>query len=126
MNLQQLVTWGIKKFFLNDVEDSDYSKGDFGLYNSYQKYIRIIQNDDFDGENNEGRLPLKHKNGFYPEELPDSLKHAIRVFLITRSIQILKGFKGNVSIKQPDGSVHQTMLINVSRLILFRTEFILW
>ncbi len=106
---------GYKKFFLNDVEDSDYSNGDFGLYNSYQKYIRIIQNDDFDGENNEGRLPLKHKNGFYPEELPESLKHAIRVFLITRSIQILKGFKGNVSIKQPDGSVHQTMLINVSR-----------
>ena len=107
---------GYKKFFLSDEEAIEDSDTEFGLKDFHLKYVRIIQKDDF-GEDDDitARLPLKHKNGFVCEELPDSLKHAIRVFLITRAILILKGFKGNEFYNKADGSVHHTMLINVSR-----------
>jgi hypothetical protein len=50
-------------------------------------------------------LPLKHKSGDAVTELPESLKHAVRVFCITRAIRVLQG----------KGSGHCSMMINVSR-----------
>lgn len=50
-------------------------------------------------------LPLTHKSGDTLAMLPDSLKHAIRVFCITRAIRVLQG----------KGSAHCSMMINVSR-----------
>ncbi|WP_171230716.1 Z1 domain-containing protein [Ruegeria sp. HKCCA4008] len=50
-------------------------------------------------------LPLKHKRHEAPDVLPPSLLRAIRVFVLTRALRILRG----------DGSKHCTMMINVSR-----------
>lgn len=50
-------------------------------------------------------LPLKHKKDHPLEELPDSLKQAIRVFLLAKTIRYLRG----------EGKRHCSMMINVSR-----------
>lgn len=53
----------------------------------------------------EDYLPLKHKKDSQPEDIPDSLKEAIKVFVLSRAIRLLR--------EQVD--VHNSMLINVSR-----------
>lgn len=50
-------------------------------------------------------LPLKHKRDLELKALPDSLYEAIRVFVLTRAIRVLRG----------DGKNHCSMMINVSR-----------
>jgi len=50
-------------------------------------------------------LPLKHKNKDTISKLPESLKHAVRVFCLTRAIRVLQG----------KGDAHSSMMINVSR-----------
>ena len=50
-------------------------------------------------------LPLKHKRDHRLHLLPPSMKEAIRIFLLTRAIRILRGQGGN----------HCSMMINASR-----------
>ncbi len=50
-------------------------------------------------------LPLKHKSGDNVADIPETLRHAIRVFCITRAIRVLQG----------KGKAHCSMMINVSR-----------
>jgi hypothetical protein len=50
-------------------------------------------------------LPLNHKSGDLVVALPESLRHALRVFCLTRAIRVLQG----------EGSAHCSMMINVSR-----------
>jgi hypothetical protein len=50
-------------------------------------------------------LPLRHKSDQRVDELPESLLTAVRVFVLTRAIRILRG----------QGSQHCSMMINVSR-----------
>lgn len=50
-------------------------------------------------------LPLKHKIDHQLEELPDSLLHALRLFVLARAVRVLRG----------QGQKHCSMLINVSR-----------
>lgn len=50
-------------------------------------------------------LPLKHKKELEVTVLPESLYHAIRVFVLARTIRLMRG----------DGNKHATMMINVSR-----------
>ena len=50
-------------------------------------------------------LPLKHSRNHDLHLLPPSMKEAIRVFLLSRAIRILRG----------DGGKHCSMMINVSR-----------
>lgn len=50
-------------------------------------------------------LPLKHKSDHVITELPGSLMMAMRVFVLTRAIRILRG----------QGNQHCSMMINVSR-----------
>jgi len=50
-------------------------------------------------------LPLSHKSGDSIKQLPESLKHAVRVFCITRAIRVMQG----------KGAAHCSMIINVSR-----------
>ncbi len=74
----------------------------FGAYkiflNDYKKYIRHI-------EDNELILPIKHKKDTVIEGLPESLKEAVRVFILNIAIRNLRGQKGK----------HNSMLIHVSR-----------
>ncbi|QXH66724.1 Z1 domain-containing protein [Pseudomonas asgharzadehiana] len=50
-------------------------------------------------------LPLRHKSGDNVADIPESLRHAIRVFCITRAIRVF----------QDKGKAHCSMMINVSR-----------
>ncbi|MBL8199778.1 MAG: Z1 domain-containing protein [Chromatiales bacterium] len=50
-------------------------------------------------------LPEKHKITHSPGELPESLREAIRSFVIARAVRICRGH----------GSAHSSMLVNVSR-----------
>lgn len=50
-------------------------------------------------------LPLTHKSGDPVIGLPESLKHAVRVFCLTRAMRVLEG----------RGNSHCSMMINVSR-----------
>ena len=50
-------------------------------------------------------LPVKHKNHTNVDELPNSLKEAILVFVLVRCVRIING----------DGHKHCTMMVNVSR-----------
>ncbi len=111
---------GYKKYFYN--ADTDKTKPQLlspsNLSQNYfiekiknKKYLSIINENDF-----ETLMPLKHKKEHEIRELPSSLKHAIRIFIITRAIQVREKFKKNND--SPDGGVHHTMIINVSRFVL--------
>jgi hypothetical protein len=50
-------------------------------------------------------LPLKHKKDHDLQHLPPSLEEAVRVFLLTRAIRVLRG----------QGNSHCSMMINASR-----------
>jgi len=60
--------------------------------------VRVV--DDY-----EEYLPLKHKKDWQPEDIPTSLKKAVKVFILSRAVRLLRG--------QVDA--HNSMLINVSR-----------
>lgn len=53
----------------------------------------------------EDLLPLRHKNGHHLLNLTPSLEKALRVFVLTRAIRVLRG----------DGDRHCSMMINASR-----------
>ena len=59
-------------------------------------------------------LPLKHKSGDPVTELPESLKHAVRVFCLTRAMRVLQG----------KGSAHCSMMINVSRFNAIQAQIL--
>lgn len=56
-------------------------------------------------EDHQDILPVRHKKNHEVKELPESLKEAIRVFVLARAIRLLR---------EHDGS-HNSMLVNVSR-----------
>jgi len=64
----------------------------------YDNYVRHIQD-------NEGVLPLKHKKDTDIFNIPNSLKEAVKVFVINIAIRNLRGQSGK----------HNSMLIHVSR-----------
>lgn len=81
-------------------ESSDYFGAEkvFGDYeDNSPKYLRFI--DDIDLV-----LPPKHKSDYQVNAIPESLKEAIRTFLLATTIRSLRG----------DGGAHSTMMINVS------------
>ena len=53
----------------------------------------------------EDHLPLKHNKGWYSEDIPTSLKEAIKMFILSRAIRLLRG----------QIYAHNSMLVNVSR-----------
>lgn len=55
-------------------------------------------------DDNEVYIPLKHKKDYDVKQLPESLKEAIRVFILNIAIRELRG----------DGSKHNSMLVHVS------------
>lgn len=63
-----------------------------------QQMIRVV-------DDHEDVLPVKHRKDIALFELPASLEKAIRIFVIARTIRVLRGH----------GSEHASMMINVSR-----------
>ena len=81
-------------------ESSDYFGAEkvFGdIDDDKPKHLRYIEDIDT-------ILPPKHKSYFQVDTLPESLKEAIRTFLLALTIRTLRG----------DGDEHCTMMINVS------------
>ncbi len=81
-------------------ESSDYFGAEkvFGdIDDDKPKHLRYIEDID-------AILPPKHKSYFQVDTLPESLKEAIRTFLLALTIRTLRG----------DGDEHCTMMINVS------------
>lgn len=60
----------------------------------------------------EDSLPLNHRKEFVIGELPESLSDAVRNFVLTRAIRILRG----------QGTMHSSMLVNVSRFVNIHTQ----
>jgi hypothetical protein len=58
-------------------------------------------------EDAEDLLPTKHKKDHRVAQLPDSLVDAVRAFVLTRAIRIIRG----------DGAQHSSMLVNASRFV---------
>src|SRR5262249_28322100 len=56
-------------------------------------------------EDNQAWLPDKHKKGFIPGPTPESLKVAIRSFILTCATRLARG----------QGEFHNSMLIHVTR-----------
>jgi len=63
-----------------------------------RKIIRLI-------EDNEDWLPIKHRIDDVIEGLPDSLKLAVRTFIVASAIRLVRGQRGS----------HRSMLVNISR-----------
>ena len=81
-------------------ESSDYFGADkvFSDYDDVRpKYLRFI--DDIDSI-----LPSKHKSDYYVDDIPETLKEAIRTFIVATTIRALRG----------DDKEHSTMMVNVS------------
>lgn len=79
---------------------------------NYVGSVRIFSDDSDRGldivrvvDDYENYMPLKHKKTLEPEDIPESLKEAIKVFVLSRAIRLLRG----------QITVHNSMLINVSR-----------
>ncbi len=64
------------------------------------EHVRHIQD-------NEDFLPLIHKIDHVLVSMPESLKEAVRTFILARAIRLLRGHKGS----------HNSMMINASRFI---------
>ena len=62
--------------------------------------VKVVASRDY-----EDILPLKHPRTLELKELPSTVLEAIRVFVLARTIRILRG----------DGHKHCSMMINVSR-----------
>ena len=69
------------------------------------QYIRSI-------EDNQDRLPLKHTQGMVISSLPQSLKDAVRAFIVARAIRLLRGHP----------SQHCSMLVNASRFLNVQSQ----
>lgn len=81
-------------------ESSDYFGADkvFADYDDIKpKFLRFI--DDI-----ESVLPPKHKSDYHVDDIPETLKDAIRTFIVATAIRALRG----------DSKEHSTMMVNVS------------
>lgn len=81
-------------------ESSDYFGADkvFADYDNVQlKYLRFIDDIDL-------ILPPKHKSDYHVDDIPETLKEAIRTFIVATTIRALRG----------DDKEHSTMMVNVS------------
>jgi hypothetical protein len=87
--------FGYEKIFLQQIDEDE--EGD-NLYGN--KYVRFINDID-------QVIPYKHKKDLVIFELPNSLKKAIRLFIISRAIRNWRGQENQ----------HASMLINVSRFV---------
>lgn len=74
--------FGARRVFLEDPDD----------------YVRPI-------DDNEDALPLRHQKTHQVDDLPDSLKDAIRAFVVARAIRLRRGHLNS----------HNSMLVNASR-----------
>lgn len=57
-------------------------------------------------------LPAGHKSDFEPSDLPETLRTALRAFLITCAIRDIR----SEATPRTGGGIHRTMLVNVSHL----------
>lgn len=87
--------FGGQKIFVDGLPDEE---------NERPTYVRYIQD-------NEGSLPMVHKQNHHLGEVPNSLVTAIRAFLLTRTIRNLRG----------QGNKHSSMLVNASRFTVVQT-----
>jgi len=62
------------------------------------KVVRTIKD-------HEDIIPLKHKIHELPDIIPETLKHAVKVFILIKAIRILRG----------QATTHHSMMVNVSR-----------
>lgn len=63
-------------------------------------------------DDHEDSLPLSQARDFSPTSMPDSLREAVRVFVLGRAIRILRG----------DGAAHSSMLVNASPYVRVHGE----
>jgi hypothetical protein len=83
-----------------DAPDNYLGADRFFLQNTKENHIRYIYD-------NEDLLPLRHKIDHVLVEIPESMKEAIRTFVLVRSIRLLRGHTNS----------HNSMMINASRFI---------
>jgi len=91
---------GVAKVFGSDDDPDTGIEGVDGL--------PIVRNLDVIDEDFEVFVPPKHKIDFVPEALPDSLKTAIKAFVITCAVR-------NVRRRATSMSKHDSMLVHLSR-----------
>lgn len=60
----------------------------------------------------EDYLPSKHKKDWQPEDIPASLKEAVKIFILSRAVRLLRG----------QVNAHNSMLVNVSRFTMVQSN----
>ncbi|MCU7866027.1 MAG: Z1 domain-containing protein, partial [Candidatus Thiodiazotropha sp. (ex Lucinoma borealis)] len=63
-------------------------------------------------DDNEDLLPIKHKNGHRIDDIPESLKEAVRCFILARTIRLFRR----------QTNQHNSMLVNASRFTIVQAE----
>lgn len=98
---------GAKDMF-SGFETKEKDDGEIEYVGQATPYIRLI-GDHFDNNGfkslDNGFLPIKHKKNYDVNVLADSLKKAIKIFLLSSCVYTLRGHETD----------HRTMLVNVSR-----------
>lgn len=87
-----------RNFIVSLDPPSNYLGPDRVFLEESKAFIRYI-------EDNEPALPLRHEKDFRVTALPESLKKAIRTFVLARCIRLLRGHRNR----------HNSMLVNASR-----------
>lgn len=105
---------GAKDMFLGFNESFD-EEGNFKHKGTFSPYVHLI-GDRYDDNGKQivdhNFLPVKHKKDFSYVGLADSLKKAIKVFLLSSCVYTLRGYSRS----------HRTMLINISRFNSIQEE----
>jgi hypothetical protein len=93
--------------FILSLDPPDNYVGPSKIFNEKESECDMIREID----DVEDIIPMKHRSYFEPTALPESLKEAIRIFILAKAIRILRNQKNR----------HNSMLINVSRFTKVQT-----
>lgn len=95
-----------RDFILTLDAPSNYS-GAHRIFSDDADLDTLRELDDF-----EDIIPLKHKKDEIPHVLPQSLLHAVRVFILIRAARLLRGHENK----------HHSMMVNISRFTGIQTH----
>lgn len=98
--------------FIQVLETPSNYMGASNIFPENGKYHRILKSNDDAERYIPIVIPKEQRKTFIVEELPDSLKEAIRIFFIQNAIRDLRG----------DKNKHRSMLVNVSHLVYMQRQ----
>ncbi|MDT2745946.1 Z1 domain-containing protein [Vagococcus fluvialis] len=98
--------------FIQVLDTPSNYMGPSNIFPEDGKYHSILKSNDDAKEKLPIVIPKKQRTNFVVEELPDSLREAIKIFFIQNAVRDVRG----------DKNKHRSMLVNVSHLVYIQEQ----